>query len=408
MAINPMQRRSRNSMIIGVILGLVIGALVAALLLFQINKLQNDLKKEKAKMSMVPVAAKDIAANSEITAADLELKEVITPVATSEIVGTDHLAETEPKKLTEPTGTVTKVKVSELLNKVYKADNIKAATAPLVNTVTTDTNNSNNSNNNNSNNTNNNNNNSSNNNNNNNGQNATNNSNNAKQTQNSGNNANANQASSPKGKYIAAVKIPKGSIITKDMILPKEDSLTKEENKTQREVEYNMVTLPSELADEDTIDVRVSFPNGQDFVVLSKKTVKKADASTIWLKVNEDEILKMNSAIVESYLIEGAKLYAVNYSKPGLQPQINTTYPVNAEVARLLGNDPNIPQKIKSELNSAANAAIMGERNGINQVIANQEGDSNKVGTAVKNEIKERQNKRKKYIEKLTGESENN
>lgn len=402
MAINPMQRRSRNSMIIGVILGLVIGALVAALLLFQINKLQNDLKKEKAKMSMVPVAAKDIAANSEITAADLELKEVITPVATSEIVGTDHLAETEPKKLTEPTGTVTKVKVSELLNKVYKADNIKAATAPLVNTVTTDTNNNNNSNNNNNN--------SSNNNNNNNGQNATNNSNNAKQTQNSGNNANANanQASSPKGKYIAAVKIPKGSIITKDMILPKEDSLAKEENKTQREVEYNMVTLPSELADEDTIDVRVSFPNGQDFVVLSKKTVKKADASTIWLKVNEDEILKMNSAIVESYLIEGAKLYAVNYSKPGLQPQINTTYPVNAEVARLLGNNPNIPQKIKSELNSAANAAIMGERNGINQVIANQEGDSNKVGTAVKNEIKERQNKRKKYIEKLTGESENN
>lgn len=402
MAINPMQRRSRNSMIIGVILGLVIGALVAALLLFQINKLQNDLKKEKAKMSMVPVAAKDIAANSEITAADLELKEVITPVATSEIVGTDHLAETEPKKLTEPTGTVTKVKVSELLNKVYKADNIKAATAPLVNTVTTDTNNNNNSNNNNNN--------SSNNNNNNNGQNSTNNSNNAKQTQNSGNNANANanQASSPKGKYIAAVKIPKGSIITKDMILPKEDSLAKEENKTQREVEYNMVTLPSELADEDTIDVRVSFPNGQDFVVLSKKTVKKADASTIWLKVNEDEILKMNSAIVESYLIEGAKLYAVNYSKPGLQPQINTTYPVNAEVARLLGNDPNIPQKIKSELNSAANAAIMGERNGINQVIANQEGDSNKVGTAVKNEIKERQNKRKKYIEKLTGESENN
>ena len=402
MAINPMQRRSRNSMIIGVILGLVIGALVAALLLFQINKLQNDLKKEKAKMSMVPVAAKDIAANSEITAADLELKEVITPVATSEIVGTDHLAETEPKKLTEPTGTVTKVKVSELLNKVYKADNIKAATAPLVNTVTTDTNNNNNSNNNNNN--------SSNNNNNNNGQNSTNNSNNAKQTQNSGNNANANanQASSPKGKYIAAVKIPKGSIITKDMILPKEDSLAKEENKTQREVEYNMVTLPSELADEDTIDVRVSFPNGQDFVVLSKKTVKKADASTIWLKVNEDEILKMNSAIVESYLIEGAKLYAVNYSKPGLQPQINTTYPVNAEVARLLGNDPNIPQKIKSELNSAASAAIMGERNGINQVIANQEGDSNKVGTAVKNEIKERQNKRKKYIEKLTGESENN
>lgn len=400
MAINPMQRRARNSMIIGVILGLVIGALVAALLLFQINKLQNDLKKEKAKMSMVPVAAKDIAANSEITAADLELKEVITPVATSEIVGTDHLAETEPKKLTEPTGTVTKVKVSELLNKVYKADNIKAATAPLVNTVTTDTNNNNNSNNNNNN--------SSNNNNNNNGQNSTNNSNNAKQTQNSGNNANANQASSPKGKYIAAVKIPKGSIITKDMILPKEDSLAKEENKTQREVEYNMVTLPSELADEDTIDVRVSFPNGQDFVVLSKKTVKKADASTIWLKVNEDEILKMNSAIVESYLIEGAKLYAVNYSKPGLQPQINTTYPVNAEVARLLGNDPNIPQKIKTELNSAANAAIMGERNGINQVIANQEGDSNKVGTAVKNEIKERQNKRKKYIEKLTGVSENN
>ena len=58
---------------------------------------------------------------------------------------------------------------------------------------------------------------------------------------------------------------------------------------------------------------------GQDFIVAAKKVVEKSDSTSIWLKLREDEILKMNSAIIESYSVEGAKLYAVNYTQPGIQ-----------------------------------------------------------------------------------------
>jgi predicted hydrocarbon binding protein len=104
----------------------------------------------------------------------------------------------------------------------------------------------------------------------------------------------------------------------------------------ERLQEFNMVLLPSDLKVNDYVDIRVLFPNGQDYIVLASKKIEKlsntakqadedevitdgSDTNTIWVKLDEDEILNMGSALVESYLTNGAKLYAVKYTNPASQ-----------------------------------------------------------------------------------------
>lgn len=85
-----------------------------------------------------------------------------------------------------------------------------------------------------------------------------------------------------------------------------------------RSKEFNMISLPSDLNVGDYIDVRILFPTGEDFIVVRGKEVKKVgstyDSSAIFLDLTEEEISRMSSAVVESYMSEAINLYAVKYS----------------------------------------------------------------------------------------------
>ena len=125
-----------------------------------------------------------------------------------------------------------------------------------------------------------------------------------------------NQDGSEKTKNVMMkVNVPAGAIVSKVMLV----EVGEETTNTQRIQEYTMIQLPSHLKNGQYIDVRMSLPTGQDYIVLSKKRVLGTDAQTIWLKVDEFEISLMNSAIVESYQIMGAKLYATKYVEAGMQ-----------------------------------------------------------------------------------------
>lgn len=130
------------------------------------------------------------------------------------------------------------------------------------------------------------------------------------------------------------VSVPAGTIVTKDMIVDAEDPVTG----TDRIQEYNMILLPSHLKNGDYIDIRMTLTNGQDYIVLSKKRVLGCTAKSIWIKVNETEMQILNSAIVDSYMISGAKLYAIPYMEAGTQPATTQTYVVNQAVANLLSS----------------------------------------------------------------------
>ena len=90
--------------------------------------------------------------------------------------------------------------------------------------------------------------------------------------------------------------------------------------KSERYVEYNFLQLPSDLVENEYVDVRIQFPTGEDYIVLvGKKVVKISETNTIFLKLNEDEQLAMGSAIIETYMGEGVRLYARKYTDPATQ-----------------------------------------------------------------------------------------
>jgi len=125
-----------------------------------------------------------------------------------------------------------------------------------------------------------------------------------------------------------------------------------------RELELNMLLLPSNLTVNHYMDIRISFPTGEEFVVLSKKKVRELylKENTTWLWLDEEEILKLSSAVIDAYLNEGAKLYCVTYVDPMFQEGSVENYPENTNVQNLMVNNPNILSEATEQL--ASNARI--------------------------------------------------
>lgn len=121
-------------------------------------------------------------------------------------------------------------------------------------------------------------------------------------------------------KYNIAAKVP----LTTDMV--SEDIVAAD----VRNVEINTVLMPSDLVEGDTIDIRVMFPNGTDYIVLAQKNVDKIYDTTFWTKLSEDEIELLNSAVVDSFLNSGSKLYALKYADS--DAQIKTSDTIESEI----------------------------------------------------------------------------
>ena len=359
MAINPIERRTRNSLITGLLIGGVIAIIVGAISFMQITKLNGEIKKEKGKIKQVYVAARDIKANNEVKPEDLTMEGVVTSLQTDKIVTPDSLTATSGGS------------VASLLEKPGDKLVANAGKKEFASTITPGGDSSSSS--------------------------------SSNSSSSSSLNSNSSSSESKADKIIiATIDIPKGTIITEKMLTLKSEAATDSNNmnSTYRIVEYSMIMLPTELQKGDTIDIRISYPNGQDFVVAAKKVVEKTDSTSIWLKLKEDELLKMNSAIIESYSVEGAKLYAVNYTQPGIQAAANANYPVSDKVYQLLTYDPNIVEAIQQQYKNAVNNYLV-VRKPINEILQStqQEELRSRISSAVQKEIRERTEKRQTFIE---------
>ncbi|WP_214629704.1 SAF domain-containing protein [Paenibacillus agaridevorans] len=119
--------------------------------------------------------------------------------------------------------------------------------------------------------------------------------------------------------------------------------------KDLRVQEFQVIQLPSNLRPNQYIDVRIGFPTGEDFVLLSKKKVQELSGTVVWLELNEMDILQTSSAIIDAYL-QGARLYALPYIEPGLQDAAVVNYPANQKVLDLMTVDPNLLETAQIEL----------------------------------------------------------
>lgn len=120
-----------------------------------------------------------------------------------------------------------------------------------------------------------------------------------------------------------------------------------------RETEFNSFLLSSNLKENDYVDIRIFFPNGENYVVLSKKNIRKLDleSSRCFMWLDAEEILRISGAIVDCYLNEGTILYTVKYIEPQIQQASHITYTPSANVIKLIQEDPNIVKKASDKMN---------------------------------------------------------
>ncbi len=204
-------------------------------------------------------------------------------------------------------------------------------------------------------------------------------------------------------KMVVKINVPAGTIITKDMLEESDDLL----DATQRIQEFNMILLPSQLKNGDYIDVRVTYPNGQDFIVLSKKKVIGTNATSVWLKLDELEINIMNNAIVEAYKATGTKLYAIEYIEPGMQKEATPTYVVSQDIMYLINKDPNIITEAKNAYATQVNDLAEFRANTIETVLdANRENGDALVSAGNSNEQQKVQALRQEFVKNLEGTEE--
>lgn len=369
MATNPMQRKARNSFLLGMLVMLLIAGMVIAFLIMQlINKNKKEQEELKASVKAY-VLNQDVSSGQVITTDMLTLqtvnKNLVPSNATSDItviqnyalqdkegndIYTKYDKNNVPKLYIKKNSTEYEVQKEEETDNYYITKNnskeyLELNSVPLV----------------------------------------------------------------------AKVTMNKNTLLTTELI-SKSDNIVQDDVRKQ---EYNMVILPIDLVTGDYIDVRVLFPNGQDFIVVSKKEVEIPSIGgidsqdTMWINLSEDETLHMSCAIIEAAQVKGAKLYATKYTEAGMQKASTPTFPVNDKTSDLLQTDPNILEKAMNELNARYSADKNGDgrtdlpasrNNGINSVIDSQgeEAQSN-LETNMEESITNSKNSRKEYLDSLAG-----
>lgn len=289
MAMNPMQRKVRNSFLFGFLIAVVIAALIVGLLFMKIKKLNEDMVKmqqeEKLAMKTVYVVSESV-----------KKGEKISTFSTSSV----------PAQMV-PDNAITASNISD-----YQSED---------------------------------------------------------ESENSDSSA-----------VVAKVDLSPNVILTTDMIEKAKEA------STYRMVEYNMISLPSLLKEGDYIDIRIAYPAATDFVVLSKIKVESCNSTTIWLKVSESQMLTLNCAIVESYIIDGTKLYATQYANEA-QSELNSTYIPNNNVIALIENNGTKAENDEIS-NLGKNGTVVSAREYIDKILEQYSSDdqTNKVNDGYTNE----------------------
>lgn len=188
---------------------------------------------------------------------------------------------------------------------------------------------------------------------------------------------------------LTAVELPKNSVPS-DLLKTKEEvagkiiklsvrpntlltgSLLYEEEAASDDLrfrEMGFIQLPAALREQDVVDVRVQFPTGQDYILLSKKKVRSLHDGTVTMTLNEEEILALSSAIVDAYMHK-ASIYAILYVEPSLQAKAVPTYPVNEAVLMLIKKDPNIVGRAEQALNLSSRIKLEDDLAGLSSAAA--------------------------------------
>lgn len=373
---NPMQRKSTGSFILGMVVMLLIAVVVVGLLYMRMKNLQDKLQKYEANESTakIYVLNQDVKAGQVLESSMFSEKQIakamIPENATTNIVSTlssYSLRDTSGNRIYVGTdekngGKYYFVKINNTDCKIYIA-NDQGKEEVATNLTAED-----------------------------------------KAFYYEGNNNNASNRRDitvATDAVIAKVAMTANTVITSSLVV-RTDEVQTNDVRTQ---EYNMLVLPTELGPEDYVDVRLMLPNGQDFIVVSKKRVGIPQTSdgtymtdTITMNLAEDETISMSAAIVEAYKINGSKIYVTKYTDPGIQEKSIETFIPTQEIAELINSDPNIVTTAREALKARYTTGLKN----VNSVKNGLERNDENVKTKTDESIQTTQQNRKQYLESLT------
>lgn len=173
---------------------------------------------------------------------------------------------------------------------------------------------------------------------------------------------------------VATVGIQAGEMIKASMVT----ELLEEE---WQEVEYNCIWLSTNLKEYDQVDVRILYPDGTDYIIASKKSLRKLRLSSnnVFLWCTEDEILNIDSAIVDANL-HGARIYTTKYVKPEIEKETIITYQPSSNIIDLMNKDPNVLIEAKQQLSKSARHAMEEKLQKFKEDRAKQVEDEEEIG----------------------------
>lgn len=358
MATNPMQKKARNSFVLGVLITFVIMAMIVAVLLIQLKNMKEKENERIAETVKVCVLETDVKSGEIITGDLIKTisvnKNAVPANGTSDITNLENyfledksgnpVATNNGKKYLQKDGQHYELQVEDvtgyyyIINSNKEKEYIELSTPPL----------------------------------------------------------------------IAKIDMKANTVVTSSMIA-KSDEKTTDDLRVQ---EYNMIQLASQATIGDYIDIRLRLPSGLDYIVVSKKKIEMPEIegieslNTIWVKLTEDEILAMSNAIVENYIVEGSILYTAKYVEPGMQGKAIPTYVPSAEVQLLMrDNDPNIVENAKRELLNryVNNNSVRDNINNSKNAVDRDDAQTN-ISSGVKKEVSTAQEQRQSYLDSLAGE----
>ena len=359
MAVNPMQRKARNSFLLGMLVMLLIAGAIVAFLVMQLMNYNKKEQEEKQASTKVYVLNQDVSSGQVITSDMYKSLTINRNLVPSNATG--NLDVIENYALQDKEGN--EVRTENKNNKVtmyIKKDNKDYE---------------------------------------------------LKQEEETGNyyitkNNDKEYIELNSVPLVAKVSMKKNTIITTDLIAKSDTTITDD----LRKEEYNMFALPMDLKTGDYVDVRLLLPSGQNFIVVAKKEITIPQIAgvdsqdTINLNLREDEILSLSSAIVDAYRLDGAKLYVTKYAEAGIQNAATPTYIANAETVALIQKDPNIVQKAKNDLVARYNTVGTEMRNQhINSQLNKAENADSNLKTKMEESITNSKSTRKEYLDSLAG-----
>lgn len=194
---------------------------------------------------------------------------------------------------------------------------------------------------------------------------------------------------------VAIVDIAKNDPVMANMVT------TLEVDDDTRDYEIAVANLMTDQKNNEYVDVRIMFPDGSDYLVLSKKLVHNLTLESCVFNayMNEEEILRMASATIDAFTTTGARIYTTRYIEGNLQEKAIPNYPICSEAYDLTkgnGNvnaDPNIVfegdelEKMQETLNREARLDLQARLSGLTEDQLKAVADGHGIEDTAKNSV---------------------